>query len=114
MRPSSRRARTAASPLSPRPWGGRRPGGERGGEGGGGGGGGWGGGVVARGADRVIAFVAETGGGATAGVLTPVPGYFNAVRAVCDRHGVLLILDEVMCGMGRTGTLYASEQEDVV
>jgi adenosylmethionine-8-amino-7-oxononanoate aminotransferase len=66
------------------------------------------------GADQVIAFVAETVGGATAGVLTPVPGYFQAVREVCDRHGVLLILDEVMCGMGRTGTLYACEQEDVV
>jgi adenosylmethionine-8-amino-7-oxononanoate aminotransferase len=47
-------------------------------------------------------------------VLTPVPGYFKAVREVCDRHGVLLILDEVMCGMGRTGTLYACEQEGVV
>ena len=70
--------------------------------------------IVAKGADRVIAFVAETVGGATAGVLTPVPGYFKAVREVCDRHGVLLILDEVMCGMGRTGTLYASEQEGVV
>jgi adenosylmethionine-8-amino-7-oxononanoate aminotransferase len=63
---------------------------------------------------RVIAFVAETVGGATAGVLVPVPGYFRAVREVCDRHGVLLILDEVMCGMGRTGTLYASEQEGIV
>jgi adenosylmethionine-8-amino-7-oxononanoate aminotransferase len=70
--------------------------------------------IVAQGADRVIAFVAETVGGATAGVLTPVPCYFKAVREVCDRHGVLLILDEVMCGMGRTGTLYASEQEGVV
>ena len=70
--------------------------------------------IVAQGAGRVIAFVAETVGGATAGVLTPVPGYFKAVREVCDRHGVLLILDEVMCGMGRTGTLYASEQEGVV
>ena len=70
--------------------------------------------IVAQGADRVIAFVAETVGGATAGVLTPVPGYFKAVREVCDRHGVLLILDEVMCGMGRTGTLYACEQEGVV
>jgi len=69
--------------------------------------------IVAQGAERVIAFVAETVGGATAGVLTPVPGYFKAVREVCDRHGVLLILDEVMCGMGRTGTLYASEQEGV-
>ncbi|MDM0104108.1 aspartate aminotransferase family protein [Variovorax sp. J22R24] len=70
--------------------------------------------ILAQGADSVIAFVAETVGGATAGVLTPVPGYFKAVREVCDRYGVLLILDEVMCGMGRTGTLYASEQEGVV
>jgi adenosylmethionine-8-amino-7-oxononanoate aminotransferase len=70
--------------------------------------------ILAQGADRVIAFVAETVGGATAGVLTPVPGYFKAVRAVCDRYGVLLILDEVMCGMGRTGTLHACEQEGVV
>ena len=62
---------------------------------------------------KVIAFVAETVGGATAGVLTPVPGYLQAVREVCDRHGVLLILDEVMCGMGRTGTLHACEQEGV-
>jgi adenosylmethionine-8-amino-7-oxononanoate aminotransferase len=66
------------------------------------------------GSDKVIAFIAETVGGATAGVLTPVPGYFRAVREVCDRHGVLLILDEVMCGMGRTGTLHACEQEGVV
>ena len=65
------------------------------------------------GSNRVIAFVAETVGGATAGVLAPVPGYFKAVREVCDRHGVLLILDEVMCGMGRTGTLHACEQEEV-
>ncbi|WP_411880877.1 aspartate aminotransferase family protein [Polaromonas sp. YR568] len=70
--------------------------------------------ILAQGADRVIAFVAETVGGATAGVLVPVPGYFRAVREVCDRYGVLLILDEVMCGMGRTGTLYASEQEGIV
>ncbi len=70
--------------------------------------------IVAAGPGRVIAFVAETVGGATAGVLTPVPGYFRAVREVCDRHGVLLILDEVMCGMGRTGSLHACEQEGVV
>ncbi|QOF76761.1 aspartate aminotransferase family protein [Variovorax sp. 38R] len=69
--------------------------------------------IVAQGADRVIAFVAETVGGATAGVLTPVPGYLKAVRAVCDKYGVLLILDEVMCGMGRTGSLHACEQEGV-
>ncbi|MDP1565172.1 MAG: aspartate aminotransferase family protein [Polaromonas sp.] len=70
--------------------------------------------IVAQGADSVIAFVAETVGGATAGVLAPVPGYFRAVREVCDRYGVLLILDEVMCGMGRTGTLHACEQEGMV
>ena len=70
--------------------------------------------MVAQGPDSVIAFVAETVGGATAGVLVPVPGYFRAVREVCDRYGVLLILDEVMCGMGRTGTLHACEQEGVV
>lgn len=65
------------------------------------------------GSGKVIAFIAETVGGATAGVLTPVSGYFQAVREVCDRHGVLLILDEVMCGMGRTGTLHACEHEGV-
>lgn len=70
--------------------------------------------IRAHGPRRVMAFVAETVGGATAGVLTPVPGYFKAVREICDRHGVLLILDEVMCGMGRTGTLHACEQEGVV
>ena len=63
---------------------------------------------------KVLAFIAETVGGATAGVLVPVAGYFKAVREVCDKHGVLLILDEVMCGMGRTGTLHACEQEGVV
>ncbi|WP_119287784.1 aspartate aminotransferase family protein [Azohydromonas sediminis] len=66
------------------------------------------------GGERVIAFVAETVVGATAGALTPVPGYLKGVRELCDRHGILLILDEVMCGMGRTGTLHACEQEGVV
>jgi len=65
------------------------------------------------GPDRVIAFVAETIGGATLGCVTPVPGYFKGVRAVCDKYGILLVLDEVMCGMGRCGTLYACEQEGV-
>ena len=69
--------------------------------------------ILAQGANSVIAFVAETIGGATAGVLTPTPGYFKAMRAICDKYGVLLILDEVMCGMGRTGTLYACEQEGI-
>ncbi len=66
------------------------------------------------GGENVMAFVAETIGGATAGVLTPVPGYFKGVRELCDRHGILLILDEVMCGMGRSGSLHACEQEGVV
>jgi adenosylmethionine-8-amino-7-oxononanoate aminotransferase len=65
------------------------------------------------GTDQVIAFIAETVGGATSGAIPPVPGYFKKVREVCDRHGVLLILDEVMCGMGRTGTLHACEQEGI-
>jgi adenosylmethionine-8-amino-7-oxononanoate aminotransferase len=65
------------------------------------------------GPQRVIAFVAETVGGATAGVLEPVPGYWRGIREVCNRHGVLLILDEVMCGMGRCGTLWACESEGI-
>jgi len=70
--------------------------------------------IRACGEQRVLAFVAETVGGATSGALAPVPGYFKGVREACDRHGVLLILDEVMCGMGRTGTLHACEQEGIV
>jgi adenosylmethionine-8-amino-7-oxononanoate aminotransferase len=62
----------------------------------------------------VIAFVAETVAGATLGAATPVPGYFKRVREICDRYGVLLILDEVMCGMGRCGSLWTFEQEGVV
>ena len=69
--------------------------------------------VQALGPESVIGFVAETVGGATAGVLPPVPGYFARVREVCDRHGILLILDEVMCGMGRTGTTFACEPEGI-
>jgi hypothetical protein len=71
-------------------------------------------GEIARlGPRTVIAFVAETVAGATLGAVPPVPGYFRAIRELCDRHGILLILDEVMCGMGRTGTLYACEQEGI-
>src|SRR5271154_6182277 len=69
--------------------------------------------LVEIGPDRVIAFVAETVVGATAGAVPPVGDYFKRIRAICDRFGVLLILDEVMCGMGRTGTLHACEQEGV-
>jgi len=66
------------------------------------------------GPDSVIAFVAEPVVGATLGAVPAVPEYFRLVREICDRHGILLILDEVMCGMGRTGSLYACEQEGVV
>jgi hypothetical protein len=65
------------------------------------------------GGENVIAFVAETVVGATLGAVPAVTGYFKRVREVCDRHGVLLVLDEVMCGMGRTGTLHACEQEGI-
>lgn len=66
------------------------------------------------GSNRVIAFIAETVVGATLGAVPPVPGYFREVRRICDHYGVLMILDEVMCGMGRTGTLFACEQDGVV
>jgi adenosylmethionine-8-amino-7-oxononanoate aminotransferase len=69
--------------------------------------------IVALGPDKVIAFVAETVVGATAGAVPPVADYFKRIRAICDRYGVLLILDEVMCGMGRTGTLHACEQDGI-
>ena len=63
---------------------------------------------------EVMAFVAETVVGATLGSAPAVPGYFRKIKEVCERHGALLILDEVMCGMGRCGTLWAFEQEGVV
>jgi adenosylmethionine-8-amino-7-oxononanoate aminotransferase len=66
------------------------------------------------GPETVMAFIAEPVVGATAGCVTALPGYFARVRQVCDRYGALLILDEVMCGMGRTGTMHAWEQEAVV
>jgi adenosylmethionine-8-amino-7-oxononanoate aminotransferase len=69
--------------------------------------------ILELGPDSVIAFVAETVVGATIGAAPPAPGYFKRIREICDRHGVLLILDEVMCGMGRTGTLHACEQDGI-
>ena len=65
------------------------------------------------GPDTVAAFMAEPVVGATSGCVTPPEGYFKAVRDICNEHGALLILDEVMCGMGRTGTLHAWEQEGI-
>jgi adenosylmethionine-8-amino-7-oxononanoate aminotransferase len=69
--------------------------------------------ILELGADSVIAFVAEPVVGATLGAVTAAPGYFKRIREICDKYGVLLILDEVMCGMGRTGTLHACEQEGI-
>ncbi|MEQ8399452.1 MAG: aspartate aminotransferase family protein [Roseitalea porphyridii] len=65
------------------------------------------------GPETVMAFIAEPVVGATAGAVPAVEGYFRRIREICDRHGVLLILDEVMCGMGRTGTLFACEQDGI-
>jgi adenosylmethionine-8-amino-7-oxononanoate aminotransferase len=70
--------------------------------------------ILELGEDQVIAFVAETVVGATAGAVPPVADYLKRIRAICNRYGVLLILDEVMCGMGRTGTLHACEQDGVI
>jgi len=70
--------------------------------------------IIRLGPETIIAFVAETVVGATAGAVPPVPGYFQRIREICDRYGVLLILDEVMCGSGRTGTFLSCEQDDVV
>ncbi|MCG8597099.1 MAG: aspartate aminotransferase family protein [Kiloniellales bacterium] len=69
--------------------------------------------ILELGPESVIGFLAETVVGATAGAVPPAPGYFARIREICDRYGVLLILDEVMCGMGRTGTLFACEQDGV-
>lgn len=69
--------------------------------------------ILELGPETVCAFVAETVVGATLGAVPAAPGYFRRIREICDRHGVLLILDEVMSGMGRTGTLHACEQEGI-
>ena len=66
--------------------------------------------IVRLGPETVIAFIAETVVGATLGAVPPVPGYLPKIREICDRYGVLLILDEVMSGMGRTGSLYACDR----
>jgi adenosylmethionine-8-amino-7-oxononanoate aminotransferase len=70
--------------------------------------------IDAVGGAQVGAFIAETVVGSTSGAVAAPPGYFRRIREICDRHGILLILDEVMCGMGRTGTRYAFEQEGIL
>lgn len=69
--------------------------------------------ILTAGAHNVIGFVAEPVVGATGGAIPPTADYFRGVRALCDHYGILFIADEVMCGMGRTGTMYAIEQEGV-
>jgi adenosylmethionine-8-amino-7-oxononanoate aminotransferase len=70
--------------------------------------------IFALGPEKVAGFVAEPVVGATLGAVCATPSYFARLREICDRYGILLILDEVMCGMGRTGTLFAFEQEGIV
>jgi adenosylmethionine-8-amino-7-oxononanoate aminotransferase len=69
--------------------------------------------ILRLGEDKVMAFVAEPVVGATMGAVPAVAGYFKRIREICDQYGVLLILDEVMCGMGRTGYLFACEADDI-
>jgi adenosylmethionine-8-amino-7-oxononanoate aminotransferase len=69
--------------------------------------------ILRCGPETVMAFIAEPVVGATAGAVPAVAGYFRRIREICDRYGILLILDEVMCGMGRTGTLFACEADGV-
>lgn len=70
--------------------------------------------ILRLGPGSVAAFIAETVVGATTGAVAPAPGYFRQIREICDRHGVLLILDEVMCGTFRCGPFLACEAEGVV
>jgi hypothetical protein len=69
--------------------------------------------ILELGADRVAAFVCEPVVGSSLGVVPAEPGYLQRIRAICDRYGVLLIADEIMCGSGRTGTYYAFEHYGV-
>jgi adenosylmethionine-8-amino-7-oxononanoate aminotransferase len=70
--------------------------------------------IIELGPEKVAGFVAETVVGATAGAVVAVPGYFARVREICDRYGIHLILDEVMCGTGRTGSMMAYQQEHII
>jgi adenosylmethionine-8-amino-7-oxononanoate aminotransferase len=69
--------------------------------------------ILLIGEGKVAAFVAEPVVGATMGAVPAVEGYYKRIREICDQYGVLLILDEVMCGMGRTGHLYACDDDQV-
>ncbi|MCP4980479.1 MAG: aspartate aminotransferase family protein [Gammaproteobacteria bacterium] len=69
--------------------------------------------ILRLGEDQVMAFIAEPVVGATLGAVPAVEGYFKRIREICNQYGLLLILDEVMCGMGRTGSLYACDQDGI-
>jgi adenosylmethionine-8-amino-7-oxononanoate aminotransferase len=69
--------------------------------------------ILRLGSDTVMAFIVEPVVGATMGAVPAVQGYFKRIEEVCKKYGVLLILDEVMCGMGRTGYLYAAEADNI-
>ena len=70
--------------------------------------------IITNGADNVAAFICEPVVGSSLGAVAAVPGYLQRIREICDRYEVLLILDEVMCGSGRTGTYFSFEQDDVI
>ena len=70
--------------------------------------------IVRLGPDTIIAFIAEPVVGSTMGAVAAVEGYFKRIREICDTYGVLLILDEVMCGMGRTGHFFACEEDKII
>lgn len=69
--------------------------------------------ILSLGPDKVMGFIAEPVVGATLGAVPAVKGYFERIREICDQYGVLLILDEVMCGMGRTGDIYACAEDGI-
>ncbi|UWP95339.1 aspartate aminotransferase family protein [Aliiroseovarius crassostreae] len=69
--------------------------------------------ILRLGPDSVMAFMAEPVVGATLGAVPSVDGYYKRIRDICDQYGVLLILDEVMCGMGRTGHLFACDHDGI-
>lgn len=69
--------------------------------------------ILRLGAEKVMAFIAEPVVGATLGAVPAVDCYFRRIREICDRYGVLLILDEVMCGMGRTGHVFACAEDGI-
>lgn len=70
--------------------------------------------ILRIGPDQVAAFFAEPVAGSSLGCAEPVPGYLARLREICDRYGVLLVFDEVMCGMGRTGHLFTCAEDNVV